>query len=122
MNGAPRLEHFTDDAVEDAEIKNVMKLIHAAPHPDLDASWADKYGGEVVMTLKSGEQHRARIEHQIARGPQTPLSENELRGKFLDCTSACLSAAQGEKLFQALIEMDTSENVATLTAQTIPKQ
>ncbi len=121
LNGAPRLEHFTDHAVEADDIKNVMRLIHAAPHPDLDKSWADKYGGEVAMTLKSGETHRARIEHQIARGPTTPLSEDDLRGKFLDCASACLSAAQGEALFQSLIDMDTCENIATLTALTVPK-
>ncbi|MGY8990287.1 MAG: MmgE/PrpD family protein [Rhodospirillales bacterium] len=121
LNGAPRLEHFTDTAVEETEIKTVMALINAAPHPDLDESWADKYGGEVVMTLKSGATHQARIEHQIARGPSTPLSENDLRGKFLNCAAACLPPSQAEQLFDALIEMDSCENMTTLTALTVPK-
>jgi len=121
LNGAPRLEHFTDAAVDEAEIKTVMALIHAASHPDLDESWADKYGGEVVMTLKSGAAHRARIEHQIARGPSTPLSEDDLRGKFLNCAAACLKSSQAEQLFNALIEMESCENMTTLTALTVPK-
>jgi 2-methylcitrate dehydratase PrpD len=121
LNGAPRLEHFTDKAVVEADIKAVMAIIHAAPHPDLNKSWADKYGGEVVITLKSGATHKARIEHQIARGPSTPLSEDELRGKFLDCAAACLEPTQAEQLFNALIEMDSCENMTTLTALTIPK-
>ena len=121
LNGAPRLEHFTDDAVNDAEINNVMALIHAAPHPDFDTSWADQYGGEVVMTLKSGTTYRARIEHQIARGPSTPLSEDELRGKFLDCAAACMEPSQAAQLFNVLIDMDSCENIATLTALTVPK-
>lgn len=120
MNGSPKLAHFTDEAVREKDIRNVMALIHAAPHPDLDESWASKYGGEVIMTLKSGAVYRAHIEHQIARGPSMPLSKNDLREKFLDCAAACLEPARAEDLFDGLMAIDSRENIATLMAQAVP--
>ncbi len=121
LNEAPRLEHFTDDAVNELDVRSIMELIEAIPHPELDASWADKYGGEVVIMLKSGERHRARIEHQLARSPNFPLSEDELRGKFLDCAAACLSPTQAATVFEAFLAMDSCENLASLMETTIPQ-
>ncbi|MEX2451158.1 MAG: MmgE/PrpD family protein [Rhodospirillales bacterium] len=119
-DGAPRLEHFTDAAVEDPRVTAVMARIQAAPHPDLNARWADKYGGEVAVHLKDGTSHRARIEHQIARGPKTPLSEDDLRGKFIDCAVKCLSKPQAESLFDDLMAIERCENIAPVLAKTVP--
>jgi 2-methylcitrate dehydratase PrpD len=120
IDGAPRLEHFTDTAVKEAQILDAMKKVHAAPHPELDASWADKYGGEVIITTTKGDRHRARIEHQIARGPDKPLSDEDLKGKFLDCARLSLLDNQAEKLFLALQNFRNAENVSALLSKTQP--
>ncbi|MEQ8195583.1 MAG: MmgE/PrpD family protein [Rhodospirillales bacterium] len=119
-DGAPRLEHFTDAAVKEPRVVEIMARIHAAAHPDLDSSWADKYGGEVAVHLKNGKSHRARIEHQIARGPKTPLTEGDLRGKFIDCAGKCLSEPRAESLFDDLMAIERCGNIATVLAKTAP--
>jgi 2-methylcitrate dehydratase PrpD len=58
------------------------------------------------ITLKSGEQ----LVHEPVVRPkghwQKPLSENELREKFLDCTESRLGRAQAETLFERLNNLE----------------
>jgi hypothetical protein len=86
----------------------------------MDASWADKYGGEMTVTATDGRQWSDRIIHQLARGPENPVTEEELWAKFQDCTRATLSADRIEALFAALGRIEELDSVAAVTALTAP--
>jgi 2-methylcitrate dehydratase PrpD len=120
-DGMPRLDHFTDAGIAEPAIRATMAKVHAAPHPEMDESWADKYGGEIAVTTTAGARHEAKIVHMIARGPDNPLSEEELESKFLDCAGRALAVDQARELFAALKELATADSVAPIMALTQPR-
>jgi len=120
MDGWPKLAHFSDDATNAPPIRALMGRVHAAAHPDMDASWADKYGGEVIITTTDNQRHHAKIEHMIARGPDNPMSDGELKTKFLDCAMRSLSEDQAEAVYTDLENLAEIETVNTLLGKTQP--
>ena len=117
-DGWPKLSHFSDSATKAPNVRALMARVHAKAHPDMDASWANKYGGEVVITTTHGQQHHAKIEHMIARGPSNPMSDNELRTKFLDCALCSIPEYQAENLFINLKNLAKQKSVASLLGKT----
>ena len=120
LNGCVLLSHFEDAAIMEPAVRAVMAKIRAVPHPDMDASWADKYGGEITVTAADGRQFSDRIVHQLARGPENPVTDEELWTKFRDCAAATLPPDRIEKLFAALGRMEALELVAGIAALTVP--
>jgi 2-methylcitrate dehydratase PrpD len=120
VDGRVLLSHFDDAAVEEPAVRTVMQRIHSVPHPDMDASWADKYGGEMSVTAVDGRQWSDRIVHQLARGPDNPVTDEELWTKFRDCTRSTLSEARTEALFVALGQIEEADSLAGVTALTAP--
>ena len=120
LNGGVLQSHFDDAATEELAVRSLMRRIHSAVHPDMDASWADKYGGEMTVTATDGRQWSDRIVHQLARGPENPVTEKELWTKFQDCTRATLSADRIEALFAALGRIEELDSLAGVTALTAP--
>jgi 2-methylcitrate dehydratase PrpD len=120
LNRALRLAHFEDAAIGEPAIRAVMRKIHSAPHPDMDASWADKYGGEMIVTATDGLQWTDRIVHQLARGPANPVTDEELWGKFRDCTQSVLPPGRIEALFAALGRLEELDSVFEIAALTVP--
>jgi 2-methylcitrate dehydratase PrpD len=119
-DGCVLLSHFDDAAVREPAVRAVMAKIHPAPHPDMDASWADKYGGEMTVTTTNGRQFSDRIVHQLARGPEHPVTDEELWTKFQDCTATVLSQGRTEALFAALGRLEGLESIADVVALTAP--
>jgi 2-methylcitrate dehydratase PrpD len=119
-DGWPKLSHFSDSATKAPNIRALMARVHAKAHPDMDATWADKYGGEVVITTTHGQQHHAQVEHVIARGPSNPMSDKELRTKFLDCAVCSLTEDQAENLFTDLKSLAKQKTVISLLGKTHP--
>ncbi len=121
LNGCVLLSHFQDAAVADSAVRDVMAKIHAAPHPDMDESWADKYGGELAVTTTDGRRFEDRIIHQLARGPENPVTDAELWTKFQDCTRTALPPDRIEALFAELGRLEALDSVADIAALTVPR-
>lgn len=120
LNGCPLLSHFDDAAVDEPATRTLMTRIHSVPHPEMDASWADKYGGEMTVTAIDGREWNDRIVHQLARGPEHPVTDEELWAKFQDCTRRTLSTDQTKALFAALGRIKELDSLTNLTALTAP--
>ena len=120
LNRGVLLAHFDDAAIKEPAIRAVMRKIHPAPHPDMDASWAGKYGGEMAVTATDGRQLTDRIVHQLARGPENPVTDDELWDKFRDCTQSVLPLDRIEALFAALGRLEALDSVSDITAMTMP--
>ncbi|MEL5879163.1 MmgE/PrpD family protein [Cereibacter sphaeroides] len=112
VNGAVLLEHFDDAALGDPEVTRVMGLIRMEPHEDD----ANDYGAEVAVTLASGEVRRQAVQAPLGRGPETPLPQEMLEAKFLDCARASLTEEGAARVFALLMGLDRLPQAADLTA------
>lgn len=120
LNDHPLLSHFDDAAIDEPAIRTLMKKIHSLPHPEMDASWADKYGGELTVTATDGRRWSDRVVHQLARGPENPVTDEEIWSKFQDCIGKTLPSERTEALFTALGRVETLDSLSGITALTAP--
>jgi hypothetical protein len=74
----------------------------------------------MTVTTTDGRQFSDRIVHQLARGPEHPVTDQELWTKFQDCAAAVLPPIRIEALFAALGRLETLESVADVVALTAP--
>ena len=111
VNGAVLLDHFEDAALHDPEVTRVMGLIRMEPHDDD----ANDYGAELVVTLKDGTVRRHAVAAPLGRGPETPLPQDMLKAKFVDCARRSLTAEGVDEVFAMLMALDTLPRATDLT-------
>ncbi|CAH1690536.1 MmgE/PrpD family protein [Hyphomicrobiales bacterium] len=112
VNGAVRLDHFEDAALNDQDVLRVMNLIRMENLAD-DAS---DYGGEVHVRLADGRVLSHAVDAPVGRGPETPLPPGMLRDKFTDCATRALTEEGASKVFDMLMTLDAMPRIRMLTS------
>jgi 2-methylcitrate dehydratase PrpD len=116
LDGRIRLEHFEGEAFRDPVVRTLMQRIQAAPHPEMAADGDEHLGAEVRITFDDGPTIAQRVGAALGRGPDNPLPEEALLGKFADCAGRALSAAQVERLQRLLLQLDEAPSLRAVTA------
>jgi 2-methylcitrate dehydratase PrpD len=115
VDGAVRMKHFEGEAHQDTEIRRLLELTEARPHPDMADDSAEQWGAEVIVTLSDGQKVSHRIDNMVGRGGDNAMSRAELLEKFTDCAARVLPHRQIEHLFEQLETLDTVEDVNHIT-------
>lgn len=111
IHGTVVLEHFEGRAYLDERVCALMARIEPRPHTD-----DNHYGSYVAVTLKDGTVVKEYVQKAKGRGPDHPLSVDELRSKFAACASRALPADRVERLYAALGDFENLESVRDITA------
>src|SRR5947208_16556097 len=93
-----------------------MRRIHAAPHPEMSPAGGEHLGAEVRITFDDGRTIAQRVGAALGRGPDNPLAEEALLGKFADCAGRALPTAQVERLQRLLLQLDEASSLRAVTA------
>ncbi|MFB3092484.1 MAG: MmgE/PrpD family protein [Dehalococcoidia bacterium] len=113
VHGRPRLHHFTDEAVHDPKVRAVMDRItwEATEQPTKEVPSPSA----VTITLDSGQEvsHRAKYEKGH---PGNPLTQQELDGKFAECSRNKLSLDHIKEAIDRFHHLDELPDVAPLIA------
>ena len=80
----------------------------------------NQFGAEVTVTTRDGGKVSARIDNQLGRGPDNPMSRDELWAKFEDCARRALPEDRILPLFEMLENLEALGSVADLTAAMTP--
>ena len=109
--GHPLIDNFTDAAVAETRVRNLMDLITVeATESPLNSI---PYPCSILVTLRSGRQLRHRVE--FARGlADLPLSREELDAKFLYCSRYILPPDHIEEAITNLRNLENIENTTGL--------
>ena len=73
------------------------------------------YHAEVIVTTRDGKKLSARIDHQIGRGPDNPMSSDELWAKFEDCALKTFPGDRIRPLFEMLENLEEVPSMTDLT-------
>jgi 2-methylcitrate dehydratase PrpD len=111
VNGEVLLDHFENVALHDPEVTRVVGLIRMEPHDDD----ANDYGAELVLTLKDGAVLRHSVAAPLGRGPETPLPQEMLKAKFIDCARRSLTGDGADDVFAMLMALDSLPRATDLT-------
>src|SRR4051812_7363035 len=116
LHGRIMLEDFEGEAFRDPEPRALMQRIHAAPHPEMGDASDEHLGAEVRITFEDGRTIAQRVGAALGRGPDNPLPEDALAGKFADCAGRALPVAQVERLQRLLLQLDEVRSLRAVTA------
>jgi 2-methylcitrate dehydratase PrpD len=108
------LNELDDGFVQRADVRSVMGKVHISTTEERMAGLPFAPDDRVSVVLETG----ATLDHAPVVHPkgswQQPLSEEELREKFIDCAGRGLPPAQAERLFDRLASLDRLETLREL--------
>jgi 2-methylcitrate dehydratase PrpD len=114
VRGKAGIAEFTDETVNDPEVKRVRELATAK---------SDRAVGEdqvaVTVTLADGKRITKHIEHSVGNLAR-PMTDRELEEKFRDQAAAAVPFAQIDKLISLCWKIDTLADCNELIAAATP--
>ena len=116
LGGRIVLEDFEGEAFREPAVRALMRHIHAAPHPEMDAASGEHLGAEVRIAFDDGRVIAQRVGSALGRGPDDPLPRQALTGKFANCAARALMPAQVEQLQQTLLRLDRANSLRAVVA------
>lgn len=114
IDGKIGLDIFTDSAVRD---QNVLKLAERVQmHLDTNLKKTDLGGRpcRVTIRLKNGQSYSREAQHAKG-GPEFPMTEEELKGKFSECARLALSADAVQRAMVHIERLERLDDVRTLS-------
>jgi 2-methylcitrate dehydratase PrpD len=113
IEGTARQRQFTDEKVRRPDVMALRDRVHPTADPALSHT-------EAIATahLKDGRPFREHV--TAATGtPENPISDAELREKFLDLVEPVIGLSAGERLAEAVSRLESLDNVADLLPLTV---
>ncbi|HJO75274.1 MAG TPA: MmgE/PrpD family protein [Rhodospirillales bacterium] len=120
LDGRVGLDHFEGDAYADKEARKLMSVVRVGAHPDMPAESDNQFGAEVIVTTTGGDKLSVRRDHELGRGPDNPMSRDELWAKFDDCAQRALPADSVLPLFEMLENLEDISSLSDLTTAMTP--
>jgi 2-methylcitrate dehydratase PrpD len=113
INGKISLDHFTDEAVREPDVRELASKVHMRLDPDLKATDAAGRPCRVTIRLKSGETFSRRAEH--AKGsPEIPMTEDEMKTKFAECARRVIDEQSITGALESLARLEAVEDIRRL--------
>jgi 2-methylcitrate dehydratase PrpD len=106
LDGRAGLHQYSDAAVQRPEARELIRRVAIHPHNEGMSS-------RVVLKLKNGESFEETVT-KTHGNVADPLSMEEIRGKFHECTEALLPPARREQLIGLCERLDRVDNVREL--------
>ncbi|NIS60388.1 MAG: MmgE/PrpD family protein [Proteobacteria bacterium] len=105
---------FTPEFVNSPHVQALMRRIRTEFDPAIEAKGWDKIRSRVEITLKDGRKFVREADERYRGGPDYPLSEEELRAKFTDCTDELLKPETREHIFKTIATLEHLDEVEKL--------
>lgn len=112
IDGRLAIEHFEGKAYAEPAVQALMGKIRTRPHFDNDRD----YSGSVTVTLKDGTQKSESVAAPRGRGPEYPLSDEDLRVKFENCASRLLPMDTVKTLYGQLKNLEGLDSIRKVTS------
>ncbi len=110
--GRLRLGDFADDSFMTDDVAMLLPRVTSTGHRQEDA-----YRGEVSVTMKDGAVLTAQASTRFGRGPSNPMSDDELREKFVDCAGALLGENEAHAAFDAGLSLAPTDRLDDFLAR-----
>ena len=115
LSGPPRLAHFEGEAPLEPEVRRLLALTTARPHPDMKLDAAEQWGAEVIVTTTDGRRLSRRVDQLVGRGGDNPMSAKELWDKFSDCAERGIARENVAPLFDKLECLEEVADIREVT-------
>jgi 2-methylcitrate dehydratase PrpD len=111
VSGSVLLNHFSESALREPAMQQVLPRVHAAAHLPNQFGAGDTHAAEVKVTLKNGSSMAARVMAPLGRTATDPVPTERLKAKFEDCAASVLPVARVKAVSQALDGFEALKSV-----------
>jgi 2-methylcitrate dehydratase PrpD len=112
LDGAVTIPMFSDEAIAEPRVLALAERIFMEADPSLEG--ARTRPSVVAIALKDGRTFSRRVDSPKG-SPESPMSPDELRGKFRACASLVLGEKAAAEALETLDDLETVPNVASLS-------
>ncbi len=114
VRGKAGIREYTDEAVNDPQIKRVRELVSAVGDPSITEDQA-----RIEVELATGAKLTRFVEQSLGN-VHRPMTDKQLEDKFRDQAVAALPAEQVEKAIALCWKIDELDDVAELIRAAVP--
>lgn len=107
-------KEFTDRYVNSAPVQDMMRRVRTEFDPGIEAKGHGKIRSRVEVALKDGRKLSRDSGEAYRGGPDNPLSDQDLRAKFTDCSEKLLDAKARQKVFAAVAGLEDLRDMREL--------
>lgn len=107
-------QEFTDEFVNSPESQSMQLKIKTSLDPEIEAMGYDQIRSRVEVITKTGKVIEKWANEAYRGGPNNPLTDNELEGKFLDCAQGVIEPAQAKAILDMVWEVEHIKNISSL--------
>jgi len=108
-------EQYAMDLIRDRSLLELASRVEVLPDDELEALYDEKWPSIVEVTTKDGRTLSARRDLPAGE-PEYPVSDAELKAKFVSLSTDCVSAKRAEAIWEAIFKLDEAARVSELTA------
>jgi aconitate decarboxylase len=80
-NGQAMITDFTEEALEDAGLREFQQRVTMELDPEIDAKFPKQWQGTIIVVCKDGREYTESVEY-LKGDPENPLTRAELETKF----------------------------------------
>jgi len=113
IDGKVGLEIFTDSAVRDQNVLKLAERVQMNLDNNLKKTDAAGRPCRVTIRLKNGQTYSREAQHAKG-GPEFPMSEDELRGKFTECARQAIDQNAAARALDYIEKLDTTTDIRPL--------
>ena len=113
IDGKIGLHIFTDSAVRDQNVLKLAERVQMNLDPNLKKTDAAGRPCRVTIRLKNGQTFVREAQHAKG-GPEHPMTEDELRGKFTECAREALDASSAARALDTIEKLETVADIRPL--------
>lgn len=108
-------EQFTLNLISDPKILELASKVEVRADPELDALYDEKWPSVIEVTTKDGRTLAAR--RDLPKGePEYPVSDEELKEKFLSLATDAVTSDCAEKIWETIFNLENIKDVTELTS------
>jgi 2-methylcitrate dehydratase PrpD len=119
LDGEVTLRQFTDAAVQRDDAQALLRQVEVVVPPDMQKGalpWPPRVGSRVTVHLRTGETLGGICVVQRGQGILTPLTDQQLEGKFLSCAEPAMGPDRARDILAMLEHVAELGDIAQLTA------
>jgi 2-methylcitrate dehydratase PrpD len=116
--GRVGIEDFTDGPVRDAGVAALVSRVRMVVDPALPEGLDQQAWSRVTVRLRDGRT-LAEAPRGASGHPDAPLSDAQLREKFVGCAAGVLSRGEAEAVADQLAQIDAVPDIRALTARLV---
>ena len=111
------VQEFTNEFVHSQDVRELMQKIRTEFDPAIEAKGYDKMRSRVEVTLNNGSKIIRDADDRYRGGPENPLSDDELKEKFTDCSQSFVSDSTREEIIKTVLELEGLHDMDSLIAR-----